>query len=142
MGEFDSHMVHMNTNSKGRIAELLAQAKYISLGYVVLQPVNKDGVYDFVIEKEDKFLKIQVKVIKEKDDFYQLKNQMVSSGITYYYQEGDFDYLVGVNIVSGEIFQVPFSECTNGEVRLRKEAPKNGQKALIKFASDYKLGEG
>lgn len=129
----------MNTNDKGRIAELIAQAKYIELGYTVLQPINKDGVYDFVIEKCNKYFKIQVKVAKDKDEFYQIRNQKVSSGVSEYYKDGDYDYLVGVDIELKDVFEIPFSKCTKGEVRLRKQEIKSNQRKLIKFASDFKI---
>jgi len=129
----------MNTNSKGRIAELIAQAKYINLGYNVLQPVHKDGVYDFVIEKDGDFQKVQAKVVNIKKDIYIIKNQKVSNGKTSYYEEGEFDLLVGVNIDTCEVFQIPFKECTKGEVRLRKTPPKNNQKEKVKFYYDFKI---
>ena len=49
-------MLHMNTNSKGRVSELIAYAKFIEQGYIVLEPINKDGVYDCIIEKDGEYL--------------------------------------------------------------------------------------
>lgn len=132
----------MNTNDIGRMSELKVAIKYISLGYKVLQPLNKDGIYDLVIEKDGVFSKIQVKTMVDKGDYYVLKNQTVvqtkKGTISKSYTEGDFDYLVGVNHYSGDIIQLPFKDCTKGGMHFRKVPPKNNQKN-VKFVSDYKI---
>lgn len=62
---FDSLMVLMTTNQKGRISELVAFAKFISLGYTVLTPINKDGVYDCIIERGGEFKRVQIKTARK-----------------------------------------------------------------------------
>lgn len=132
----------MNTNDKGRISELRVASKYIELGYKVLQPLNKDGVYDLVIEKGGIFLKVQVKTLVDKGDYYVLKNQTVvqnkAQTITKFYKEGEIDLLVGIDLYTDDIIQVPFKDCTKGGMHFRKVPPRNNQKK-VRYVSDYKI---
>jgi hypothetical protein len=133
----------MNTNDKGRIAELLAIAKYISLGYIVLEPVNKDGVYDLVIEKDNKFKKVQVKTLRDKDSFYEMSLRSTShnrtGNFTKHYCEEDIDLFVGVDILNNRIFQIPIGSCGKTTINLRKTPTKNNFKKLVKYASDFEI---
>lgn len=133
----------MKSNDKGRISELLAQAKYIELGYKVLEPVNKDGIYDFVIEKDGVFKRVQVKTLTDKGDFYELRTRSVntnSSGHTVkLYTKEEIDLFVGVDISSKNIFEIPFSDCNKYTFQLRKVKPKNNQTSGIHMCKDYLL---
>ena len=134
------HSLNMNTNTIGRISELIAQAKFIQLGYVVLQPVNKDGIYDFVIEKDGVFSKIQVKTAQDKVDYVTIYGKSISmvkgkAEIKRYYKT-DIDYIVGVIQETKEVFMMDIEEAST-QINLRRTKPRNNQKLGIKYLKDY-----
>lgn len=115
----------MNTNTKGRIAEMIAMTKYISLGYTVLEPVNKDGIYDFVIERNNIFKRVQVKTLRDMGDKYAMSFKSTShnrSGNTVkHYSQGDIDIFVGVDIYNSRVLEIPFNKSNKSEMYIRKE---------------------
>lgn len=134
----------MNTNTKGRIAELIAITKYISLGYNVLQPVNKDGVYDIVIEKDGVFKKIQIKTARDLGDKYAVSFKSTShnrkGNTVKYYDSKEIDIFVGVDIYTGRVFQILFSESNKSEIYLRKQIiDKEPNQYGYKYAKDYEI---
>ena len=55
----------MNTNQKGNIAIGQAIAYFTKEGYTISIPLNDTQWYDLIIEKEGKFLTVQVKYTSE-----------------------------------------------------------------------------
>ena len=134
----------MNTNTKGRIAELIAIAKYISLGYNVLEPVNKDGIYDIVIEKAGIFKKVQIKTVRDLGDKYVVGFRSIShnrKGNTIKcYTSSEIDLFVGVDIYNNKVFQIPFSEANKSQMYLRKElTDKESNQYGYKYTKDYEI---
>jgi hypothetical protein len=132
----------MNTNTKGRLAELLAISRFIELGYIVLEPVNKDGVYDFVVEKDNIFSKVQVKKLRLlENNSYELSirsathNRKVNKVKTY--TKNDVDFIIGVDIETKNVYKIAIEDCNKYTVILRKGKPLNNQIKGIKFCEDY-----
>ena len=133
----------MNTNTKGRISELKAITRYIELGYTVLEPINKDGVYDFVIEKDNVFQKVQVKTLNEKDYFYSLRFISTShnrnGNSRKIYTKEEIDIFVGVLPEKNIIVQIPFDKANKSEMYLRKEKTEVKGKYQVNFLEDFIL---
>ena len=100
----------MNTNDKGRISELIAFAKFISLEYVVLEPLNKDGIYDCVIEKDGIFERVQIKtlrirgnkvIIPMKSTSHNRKGNTMKS-----YTKEDVDWICAVSVELNRVYLV------------------------------------
>lgn len=133
----------MNTNTKGRVAELIAITKYISLGYVVLEPFNKDGVYDFVIELNGNFKKVQVKTLRDLGDVYELNIRSVGHNrkrnIHKHYEKSELDIFVGVDVLLNKVFEIPFDFKNKSLMSLRKNEVMSRQRKKIRFAKDFEL---
>lgn len=56
----------MTTKQKGDINELRCMTKFVEFGFTVAKPISEDSKYDFVIEKEGKFLRNSNIAIVEK----------------------------------------------------------------------------
>lgn len=137
-------MLLMNTNTKGRIAEMIAMTKYLSLGYTVLQPVNKDGIYDFVIEKDNVFSKVQVKTLRDMEDKYAISFKSTSHNRTgntmKNYSSTDIDLFVGVDIYNNKVVQIPFNKSNKSEMYLRKDAcEKHSNQHGFNYVKDYEI---
>lgn len=111
----------MKTNDIGRISELLAFAKFIELGYVVSTPINKDGIYDCIIEKDNSFKRIQIKTARL------LKNNHISVSMKStshnrikntlkYYTSKEVDYICGVFQKENKVYLIPV-ETRKNEIR-------------------------
>lgn len=140
---FDSNTRYffMNTNTKGRVAELIAATKYVTLGYVVLEPINKDGVYDFVIEKDGIFKKVQVKTLFDAGAVYTLNlrsithNRIVNKIKVYH----EIDLFVGVDIVKNIVIAFPFDSKVTSVIYFRKEPTISNQKSKVRWAKDFEI---
>ena len=77
--------------------------------YNILQPLNSKSVYDFVVERDGIFKKIQVKTTsldKNKISFHKNGNAKYNEWETY--KNGDFDYLCACKFP--DVYVVPFSK--------------------------------
>ncbi len=64
----------------GKSSELEFAALAMKLGFSVLQPLDESNPYDFVLVKNDKFIKVQVKSThKERVTSYPYKNRIVKT---------------------------------------------------------------
>lgn len=130
----------MNTNTKGRLAELLAITKFIELDYTVLEPVNKDGIYDFVIEKDNNFQKVQVKCLRDKGDIYSMIFYSTShnrkENKRKFYTKEEIDLFVGVDITAKIVVSIPIEKANKAEMNLRKEVVLSTNYKM-NFLKDY-----
>lgn len=85
-----------DTKQKGLVTELQCETYFVKLGYTVLTPLGEDSRYDFVIDVDGKFLRIQVKTCKVLDDkfsFYATSTRVNSKGvIKKFYDKTQIDY--------------------------------------------------
>lgn len=128
----------MDSNTIGRSGELIAMSKYISLGYTVLQPVNKDGIYDFVIENNGIFKRVQVKTRKFINGLIKISLQRrftKTTGVKYY--SNDIDVFCVVDYETNDVYHINKSDCSISSLYLRKEKCINNQSKSVKLAKDY-----
>lgn len=82
----------MTPQEKGDLAVTFAIAKLTELGYFVSIPISESTQYDLVVEKEDKFRRVQVKYSKRKDvDLRRIHSN--SNGYVVKKYKDDFDLL-------------------------------------------------
>ena len=58
----------MNSKQKGNITELECMLAFIKLGYNVLTPYGDCERYDFVVDVNGKFIRVQVKTSRTDND--------------------------------------------------------------------------
>ncbi|MDQ7024069.1 MAG: group I intron-associated PD-(D/E)XK endonuclease [Anaerolineae bacterium] len=131
----------LNPTQIGDISEAKLKAHFIERGYVVLEPANNGLRYDFVIEQNGRFQRIQAKTARLVDDEYILfstssKDSSTNGDVDYrgdidlfavYCPDNDIYYLMGVDAA-------PTSKCF-----LRVVPTKNNQRKGIRWAEDYEF---
>ena len=122
-----------NTNKeKGNAGLAMGIAYFASNGCVVSIPLNDTQDYDFVVEKDNEFKKVQCKSTGSKNPSGTYKVKLSSyggaNGGTYYgtVKDGSADILF-VLVENGDKYVIPVSKITNV-----------GQLTLTDF-SDYKV---
>ena len=133
----------MTSKDVGNITEVSCMLEFMKLGYPVLIPYGDCQRYDFVVEINGKFYRIQSKTandtyINEGYIVFRCDNTTTKNGkvVHHSYDENEIDYFS--TFYDGKCYLVPVNECSR-EKRLRFTAPKNGQTRGITFASEYEL---
>ena len=133
----------MTSKDIGNITEVSCMLEFMKLGYPVLTPYGDCQRYDFVVEINGKFYRIQSKTandtyIDEGYIVFRCDNTTTKNGkvVHHSYDENEIDYFS--TFYNGKFYLVPVNECSR-EKRLRFTAPKNGQTRGITFASEYEL---
>lgn len=133
----------MTSKDVGNITEVSCMLEFMKLGYPVLTPYGDCQRYDFVVEINGRFYRIQSKTandayINEGYIVFRCDNTTIKNGkiIHHSYNENEIDYFS--TFYDGKCYLVPVNECSR-EKRLRFTAPKNGQIKGITFASECEL---
>ena len=133
----------MTSKDVGNITEVSCMLEFMKLGYPVLTPYGDCQRYDFVVEINGRFYRIQSKTandayINEGYIVFRCDNTTTKNGkiIHHSYNENEIDYFS--TFYDGKCYLVPVNECSR-EKRLRFTTPKNGQTKSITFASEYEL---
>lgn len=123
----------MNSGEKGKVAELLVAAQLIEKGYTVSCPLHPCR-YDLVIEKNNKFYRVQVKYIGKatsRTTVAVMLHSICRSGRKYY-SESEIDVVVAYYEPDSSFFVIPYSFVagkTALNIRLKKAA--NSQKVKV-----------
>jgi hypothetical protein len=117
-------------------------AKFVEAEVVVLQPFGAGGKYDLVIEFAGKFQRIQCKcgrVREGKIKFSGHSTYLTAEGKRVRIRYGNSVDYFGIFCPENQGFYLIPSSEVSWDCQLRIEAPKNGQKLGVKWASDYEL---
>ena len=134
----------MNSKQKGNITELECMLAFIKLGYNVLTPYGDCERYDFVVDVNGKFIRVQVKTSRTYNDGASFSfsgrscNRKDGQIIHHYYTNEEIDYFA--TIFDGKCYLIPVEEC-GADKKLRTLPAKNGQVRGITWAKDYELEE-
>lgn len=106
---------------------------------MISQPLV-DARYDFVLEKNGKFYRIQVKTCRLSEDesgieFNTSNSHTNTQGTTNRNYKGQADYFA--TFYDGECYLIPVNECGSRNKKLRIIPPKNGQRTGISFLENY-----
>lgn len=133
-----------NHKQLGEIGERIAIGELSKFGIDILLPMSDNLPFDFVIFRNNKFYKCQVKtsntVSKYNSIPFSLTSNNWNKGTTYKYTKNDFDILICCDLETIYLFK--FSD-VEGKTYLciRKEDTKNGQSKGITFAKDCIISE-
>ena len=135
----------MNTNDKGKLAELKCLTEYVELGYKVLIPFGQNARYDFVIEKDNIYQRVQVKTGRIVNGVVRFQtsttyNVSKENRVEKSYDKSDIDcFIVWVRELN-EFYVMSVEEARQQQAQsLRLTDPKNNHSKRIKYAKDYKL---
>ena len=133
----------LNTKQQGNITEVECMLAFLKMGYNVLTPYGDCERYDFVVDIEGHFYRIQVKTASDHTDegyiVFQTANKTTRNGkfVRHPYTEDEIDYFM--TSYNGQCYLIPVSECARCDKRLRFVPPKSGQIKGITFAVEYEL---
>ena len=135
----------MDSNQKGNVAELAFAKEAAALGLTVLKPMTEHERFDFVLGLGDRFLRVQCKWANRHGDVvtvhltssrrspegFQRRSYSAAEidAIGIYCADLDECYLLPIDRVEGQ-----------WGVQLRLSPPRNGQRAALHFADDFRLG--
>jgi len=133
--------IFMNTKAKGEISEAIILSKLISAGYPTSIPFGNNQRYDFVIEKDNSFLRIQCKTATKRKGTLVFKacstNGFTGKNKSY---RGEADIFLVYSPSEEKVYWVPVNEVGKNCVTLRLKEPKNkAPKSTIRFAKDYEF---
>lgn len=134
----------MNSKYKGNITELQCMLAFMKLGYNVLTPYGDCERYDFVVDINGKFIKVQSKTSSTEDEGASFHfscrscNRKDGRIVHHQYTKDEIDYFV--TTFNDKIYLIPVEEC-GADKRLRILPAKNGQVRGITWAKDYELEE-
>lgn len=117
---------------------------FMKEGYNVLTPYGDCERYDFIVDINNKFYRIQCKTSRTDDDNASFKFECRSSHsngkriLHQNYSKEDIDYFS--TMFNGKCYLIPINECGN-EKRLRLLPTKNNQTRGISWAKEYELEE-
>lgn len=135
------------TNHKGSVAELKFAAAAVELGIPVLAPMTEHGPYDLVLDLGGRLTRVQCKwgaLLPERQVVcvrIKRSRRGADGYITRVYDDAEIDAL---GVYCGELdecYLVPAAVAAKRHgLHLRLGAPRNGQRASLHFASDFRLG--
>ena len=134
----------MNSKQKGNITELETMLAFIKLGYNVLTPYGDCERYDYVVDVNGKFIRVQSKTSHTSDNgaSFQFSGRSCHRKdgqiVHHQYTNNEIDYFA--TSFNNKTYLVPVDEC-GADKRLRILPTKNGQFRGITWAKDYELEE-
>lgn len=133
----------LNTHFQGEITELEVAEAFLAQGYQVCKPLVSDSRYDFVVDINHTFYRIQVKTssLSIDGDYIEFKTQSSHTNtkktVYHPYSKEEVDYFA--TIFNHQCYLVPIEQVGSRSFRLRLKPTKNGQTKNINFAKDFKL---
>lgn len=118
----------MNSKQIGNITEVEVMLAFIKQGFNVLSPYGDCERYDFVVEINNKFYKIQVKTSRLEDgkiSFNTASTHYLNGKCIHdVYTKKEIDYFA--TSYENQVYLIPVEECGGRLKSLRFEPPKNG----------------
>ena len=136
--------IKVNSKQKGNITEFETMLAFLKLGYNVLTPYGDCERYDYVVDVNGKFIRIQSKTSHTGDGGESFKfsgrscHRKDGKIVHHQYTNDEIDYFA--TSFNGICYLIPVEEC-GADKRLRILPAKNGQVRGITWAKDYALEE-
>jgi hypothetical protein len=134
----------MNTKDIGDRTVAIILAALIRRGDTVLVPFGDNRRYDIATESAGKLCRIQCKTGRVENGTIRFKtcSTYAHRGRPDKHYRGEIE-LFGVYCPqTDKVYLVSVDEAGRAEGVLRIEPPRNGQKALVKYAKDYEVTPG
>lgn len=118
-------MEDWKTIEKGYLGSFLVEKRFIEHGFNIFKPVLENGKIDLIVEKNNKFLRLQVKTVI-KDNGKRIPFRKISHNMGEYkikrYTKEDIDLFIGVDIETEDLFILPieFSSIYRNSVSINK----------------------
>ena len=138
-------MKELNSKQKGNVTEVELILEFLKLGYNVLTPYGDCERYDFVVDKDGKFIKVQSKTAASDDNGASFRISTTSCNrkdgkiVHHTYSEDDIDYFA--TVFDGKSYLIPVQLCQGHNKKFRILPAQNGQTRGITWAKDFILQE-
>lgn len=113
-------MSDWKTIEKGYLGSLLVEQKFIENGYNLFKPVLENGKVDLIAEKNNKYIKLQIKTVQVEGSGRKIiPVRKISHNMGEYkvklYTEKDIDYFIGVDLDTKDLYILPI--CFSSQYR-------------------------
>lgn len=138
-------MIELSTVQKGTIGELFTKALLMREGFNVFDKVNEESKCDFILEKDFKLIKVQVKITSKTN----LKDGSISKCIltrklthsktehkTHHYTKEEIDFYMAIDIEELDLYILPmdvYLEIKSSKVLTGLQEYKNNFDLLNQF---------
>jgi hypothetical protein len=131
-----------NSKNLGEIGERIAIGELAKFGIDVLLPMSDNLPFDFIVFKNNKFFKCQVKTTKSVTEYNSLHFSLTSNnwnkGTEHKYTSDEVDVFICCDL--NTIYLFKFDELVGKkDLYLRYSSPKNNQDKGIWFAQEYRI---
>jgi Holliday junction resolvase-like predicted endonuclease len=127
----------MHIKTKGYIAEMYVAARLIEDGWRVLHPIGENNRYDLVAERDEKFVRIQVKYATPKNGALEINCRSSNNWSVLHYTAKEIDVIAVFNPKDKSIYYIPVSKINHSLFKLRVDPAKNKQKRKIHLKEDF-----
>ena len=136
----ENEMIELSTVQKGTIGELLAKALFMKQGFNIFDKVNEESKCDFILEKNNKLIKLQVKITSVARENKCILTRKLSHSKTehktHYYTSNEIDFYVAVDIEELDLYILPmsiYSEIKSSKILDNLQEFKNNFGLIDKF---------
>ena len=129
--------LRLSKKKKGDIAELAVAAHCLKNGYQVLFPYGEDTRYDFVLEREGLFKRVQVKYVTPKGGALEVSCRSSNNWSVRAYTTDEIDILAVYDSSSESVYFIDVKIIGKRSIKLRLSASKNNQTKGVHLAEDY-----
>jgi hypothetical protein len=126
-----------DTSSIGQIGELAVMQRLARAGWQVLIPYGNSAPYDLGAEKDEQFVRLQVRTTQADDGFISVNCRSKNNRI--HAQSGQFDFLIVYDLNSDVAFVIPEVEIVGKAVfHIRLSPARSGQVQGTHPAEEYR----
>lgn len=136
------------TIEKGYLGQLIVEQKFIENGWNLFKPVLENGKIDLIAEKDNKYLKIQIKTVQTDRNSKLIPVRKISHNMGEYkvkfYTKEDIDYFIGVDLETKDLYILPveFSSKYKSSIRLSNcEIYKNNFNQMEPSSRNIRSGD-
>lgn len=136
------------TIEKGYLGNLLVEKKFIEHGFSLFKPVLENGKVDLIAEKNNVYLKMQIKTVQVSNKSKVIPVRKISHNMGEYkikrYTKDDIDLFIGADIENEDLYILPveFSSKYATAVSITNcQEYKNNFKQLEPLCGNIQSGE-
>ena len=105
--------MNWKTIEKGYLGQLIVEEEFIKQGWNLFKPVLENGKVDLIVEKDNQYLKIQIKTVQLENNKKIVPLRKISHNMGEYkikiYTEKDIDYFIGIDVDTRDLYILPIS---------------------------------
>ena len=116
--------MNWGTIEKGYLGQLTVEKALIKNGWNLFKPVLENGKVDLIAEKDNRYIKIQIKTVQTERNSKLIPVRKISHNMgeykIKYYTKNDIDYFIGVDLETEDLYILPieFSSQYKSSIRL------------------------